>query len=75
MWHLHIIDKNGKYYTGITTGLKNRLRQHGNSPLLYTEEFADKYKAAQSEEQIKGYSRKKKQDLIAKFSTRVCAEA
>ncbi|MHC4486141.1 MAG: GIY-YIG nuclease family protein [Planctomycetota bacterium] len=26
MWHLYIIEKSDKYYTGITTDLKNRLR-------------------------------------------------
>jgi len=65
MWHLYIIEKYGKYYTGITTDLKNRLHQHGNPPLLYKEQFADKYQAAEREKQIKGYSRAKKQNLTA----------
>jgi len=68
MWYLYIIEKNSKYYTGITTDLKNRLRQHGNPSLLYKETFSDKHQAAKIEKQIKGFSRAKKGDLIAKFS-------
>ncbi|MCH7558822.1 MAG: GIY-YIG nuclease family protein [Planctomycetes bacterium] len=68
MWHLYIIEKSDKYYTGITTDLKNRLRQHGNPPLLYKETFPDKHQAAKREKQIKGFSRAKKGNLIAKFS-------
>jgi len=68
MWYLYIIEKNDKYYAGITTDLKNRLRQHGNPPLLYKETFSDKHQAAKREKQIKGFSRAKKQALIAKFS-------
>jgi len=60
MWHLYIIEKSDKYYTGITTDLKNRLRQHGNPPLLYKEQFPDKYQAATREKVIKGFSRTKK---------------
>jgi len=68
MWHLYIIQKNNKYYTGITTDLNNRLRQHGNPQLLYTESFTDKFQAAQREKQVKGWSRDKKEKLISKFS-------
>jgi len=68
MWKLYIIPKNGKYYTGITTNLQNRLRQHGHPQLLYSETFPDKYQAAQREKQIKAYSRRKKQAFIANFS-------
>jgi len=68
MWHLYIIEKSDKYYTGITTDLKNRLRQHGNPPLLDKETFPDKHQAAKREKQIKGFSRAKKGNLIAKFS-------
>ena len=71
MWHLYIIQKKDKYYTGITTDLQNRMRQHGNSPLLYKETFPDKFQAATREEQIKGWSRDKKEKLISKFSTPV----
>ncbi|MHC4572903.1 MAG: GIY-YIG nuclease family protein [Planctomycetota bacterium] len=68
MWYLYIVEKYGKYYTGITTDLKNRLRQHGSPPLLYKETFPDKLQAAQREKQLKGWSRSKKKQLIAEFS-------
>jgi putative endonuclease len=66
MWHLYIIKKNGRYYTGITTDIKNRLRQHGNPSILYQETFSDKHQAAKREKQIKSFSREKKKNLIAK---------
>jgi len=68
MWHLYIIQKNRKYYTGITTNLNNRLRQHGKPKLLYQETFPDKFQAAQREKQIKGWLKTKKEKLVAKFS-------
>ncbi len=64
MWHLYIIKQTEKFYTGITTDLKNRLHQHGNPPLLYKEPFPNKHQAAQRERQIKGWSKEKKQELI-----------
>jgi len=63
MWHLYIIQKNGRYYTGITTNLPNRLRQHANPELLYEEVFPNKFQAAKREKQIKGFSRYKKEKL------------
>jgi predicted GIY-YIG superfamily endonuclease len=68
MWYLYIINKKDKYYTGITTDLQNRLRQHGSPPLLYKETFPDKHQAAKREKQIKGWSKATKDELIAKFS-------
>jgi len=65
MWYLYIIEKNRKYYTGITTNLHNRLRRHSNPPLLYKQTFPDKLKAAHREREIKGFSREKKEQLIA----------
>ncbi|MFC1808306.1 GIY-YIG nuclease family protein, partial [Candidatus Omnitrophota bacterium] len=67
MWHIYIIEKNSKYYTGITSDLNNRLRQHGNPPLLFKETFSDKYQAAKKEKKIKAWSRINKERLIAKF--------
>jgi len=64
MWHLYIIKQREKFYTSITTDLKNRLHQHGNPPLLYKEHFQNKHQAARRERQIKGFSKAKKQDLI-----------
>jgi len=65
MWYLYIIKEKQKFYTGISTALKNRLHQHGNPPLLYKEAFPNKHQAAARERQIKGFSKAKKQELIA----------
>jgi len=67
MWYLYIIEKHGKYYTGITTDIKHRMRQHGVSRLLYKETLPDKGAASRREREIKGWTRKKKEVLIAKF--------
>jgi putative endonuclease len=68
VWYVYIIKKSGYYYTGITTDIPNRLCQHGNPQLLYKETFPDKHLAARREKQIKGWSRTKKELLIAKFT-------
>ncbi|MHC4665832.1 MAG: GIY-YIG nuclease family protein [Planctomycetota bacterium] len=67
-WYLYIILKNGKYYTGITTNLQNRLHQRGNPPILYKETFPEKILAARREKEIKGWSKAKKERLITRFS-------
>jgi putative endonuclease len=63
MWQVYICDKNDKLYTGITTDIGHRLKQH-KAMLLYSEEYSDKHSAARRERQIKGWSRKKKLTLI-----------
>jgi len=65
------------YYVGITNNLTRRLEEHNNAKnpesytasrrpvqLKYYAEFTDFYKAIQTEKQIKGWSRKKKEALI-----------
>lgn len=59
-WYLYIIEKNNKLYTGITSDLENRLRQHGNPELIYSEERLDKFIAAKREKEIKGWNKSKK---------------
>ena len=66
MWYVYICDKNGQLYTGITTDLKHRLRQHKTS-LLYSESHNNKNDAAKRERQIKGWRREKKLAIIQKF--------
>ncbi len=51
-------------YTGITTDLDNRMRQHGHAELLFSEEHQDKKDAAKREREIKGWRREKKLALI-----------
>ena len=64
MWYVYIINKKDFLYTGITTDLDNRMRQHGNARPLYVEEFQDKKIASKREREIKGWRREKKLDLI-----------
>jgi putative endonuclease len=67
MWYVYICDRAGKLYTGITTDLENRMRQHG-AKLLHFETYLDRFQAAKRERQIKGWRKDKKMDLIGKVS-------
>jgi len=72
----------GSYYTGITSNLKRRIKEHnlgirtclakGKRPvrLVYWEKFKNRKEAAKREKQIKGWRRSKKEDLIKRFSLR-----
>jgi putative endonuclease len=63
-------------YTGVTNDISNRAHQHAAGvgsaftrrynvdTLVYVERFTDAEEAIRREKQIKGYSRKKKVDLI-----------
>jgi len=64
MWYLYICNRNGQLYTGITTDLNNRMRQHNNAELLYIEGFQSKKDVAKREREIKGWRRDKKLELI-----------
>ena len=77
MWYLYITkNRNGAFYTGITTNLDRRLAEHRrgkggnytrrNKPqkLLYTEQFTRRDQADARERQIKRWSRAKKKALI-----------
>jgi putative endonuclease len=63
VWHVYICDRAGQLYTGITTDLEHRMKQH-RAKLLYTEAFDDKHSAAKREKEIKGWRREKKMQLI-----------
>jgi predicted GIY-YIG superfamily endonuclease len=62
-WYVYICDRQGQLYTGITSNLSNRMRQH-KAILLYSETYPDKYQAAKREKVIKGWRTNKKLDLI-----------
>jgi len=66
-------------YTGLTSNLTKRIRQHklglskptknrGMVKLVYRETLDSKYKAAKREKEIKGWGRKKKERLITACS-------
>ena len=63
MWFVYICDRKGQLYTGITTTLDHRIKQH-QAILLYSENYSDKHSAAKRERQIKGWRRDKKMALI-----------
>ena len=63
MWYVCICDRNGQLYTGITTDLGHRMRQHG-AKLLCSEPHRDKHDAARREREIKGWRREKRLALI-----------
>jgi predicted GIY-YIG superfamily endonuclease len=68
-WWVYIIEKKKGLYVGITTDLENRIRQHGQlAPLCY-EGPISKSDALKRERTLKGWSRKKKLELITKAST------
>jgi len=63
-WWVYIVDRKGKLYTGETTDLPNRMRQHGVSAPLYHEGPMSKAEALKRERQIKGWRREKKLKLV-----------
>ena len=68
-WFIYIIEKKGKLYVGITTDLDNRMRQHRQAVALHHEGPMSKADALKRERTLKGWSRKKKLDLIAQASS------
>jgi putative endonuclease len=71
---------NSALYTGVTSALETRNAQHKNKTfkgftakynvqkLVHFEEFSDPVSAITREKQIKGWTRKKKNDLIFKHN-------
>jgi predicted GIY-YIG superfamily endonuclease len=65
-WWVYIIEKKAGLYVGITTDLENRMLQHGQPTSLYYEGPISKLEALKRERTLKGWSRKKKLELIEK---------
>jgi putative endonuclease len=76
-YYVYILSNaNGMLYTGVTNNLERRLDEHkrgeGSSyaskfkigRLVYCEEFQSRNEAIEAEKRIKGWTRKKKLDLI-----------
>jgi predicted GIY-YIG superfamily endonuclease len=68
-WWVYIIEKRVGLYVGITTDLKNRMRQHGQTVPLYREGPMSKADAAKRERILKGWSKTKKLELIRQASS------
>jgi predicted GIY-YIG superfamily endonuclease len=68
-WWVYIIEEKTGLYVGITTDLENRMRQHGQPVPLYYEGPISKADALKRERTLKGWSRKKKLELITKTSS------
>jgi predicted GIY-YIG superfamily endonuclease len=64
-----MIEKKTGLYVGITTDLENRMKQHGQPIPLYYEGPVSKNDALKRERTLKGWTRKKKLELIAKASS------
>ena len=87
MWFVYMLLCDEKiYYLGITNNLADRFIQHKNRKsfftkkfsklkLVYCEEYLNKQEAARHEQQVKGWSRAKKQMLInGNLGRNVCTE-
>ena len=68
-WFIYIVEKKDKLYVGITTDLANRMRQHGAEVPLYHEGPMSKKDVLKRERTLKGWTRKKKLELIAQASS------
>ncbi|QQG44579.1 MAG: GIY-YIG nuclease family protein [Candidatus Roizmanbacteria bacterium] len=77
MIYLYIIKcKDGSFYTGITSDLERRIKEHNSRmksclqkskvpvELVYFEKYSTRIEAARREKEIKGWSRIKKRKLI-----------
>jgi len=69
-WWVYIVEKKTGLYVGITTDLENRMRQHGQPAPLYYEGPISKTDALKRERTLKGWSRKKKLELVEKTAAR-----
>jgi predicted GIY-YIG superfamily endonuclease len=68
-WWVYIIEKKTGLYVGITINVENRMRQHGHPDSPYLEGPMSKSEALKRERTLKGWSRKKKLELIARASS------
>jgi predicted GIY-YIG superfamily endonuclease len=68
-WWVYIVEKKTGLYVGITTDLENRMKQHNQPAPLYCEGPISKSDALKRERTLKGWSRRKKLELIASTPT------
>ena len=82
MYFLYILNcKDGSLYTGITTDVKRRFKEHKEGEgarytrthevlkIVYTERYKSRSLALKREHELKGWSREKKMKLIIKKTT------
>ena len=81
--YILINNRQNVMYVGYTEDLKKRIyfhkkklipgftKKYNVDRLVYYESFSNKEQAQQRERQLKGYNRKKKNDLVAKFNSRL----
>ncbi|OQW97739.1 MAG: hypothetical protein BWK74_05850 [Desulfobacteraceae bacterium A6] len=65
-WWVYIVEKKMRLCVGITIDLENRMRQHEQPTPLYCEGPISKADALKRERMLRGWSRNKKLQLIAK---------
>jgi putative endonuclease len=84
MYYVYILEcGDGSYYTGITTDVARRFREHqagtaahytsakGAKSVAYQEEHPDRSSASKREAEIKGWTRKEKLVLIGQNRSRI----
>lgn len=78
MWKVYIVKcSDGSLYTGITTDIERRIKEHNDSPkgakytrargpveLVYSAEFSDRSEATKEEIRIKSLTRQEKLAMI-----------
>ena len=77
MYFVYVLEcKDGSLYTGITTNVERRFKEHKDGigghytsakkavRVVYTEQYPDRSSAARREAEIKGWRREKKLHLI-----------
>ncbi len=69
-WWVYMVEKKTGLYVGITTDLENRMRQHGQRVPSYYEGPISKSDALKRERTLKGWSRRKKLELVTKACSR-----
>ena len=77
-WFLYVLQcSDGTYYTGVTTNIKRRLKEHNNSKLgakytrarrpveiVYVSEYDNRSSAQKAEYKFKQLTRKQKESII-----------
>jgi len=76
MWHVYILEcKNERLYTGITTDVERRFKEHQNNgakftsynpgvKIVHSEKYKTKSEASKREAQVKRFTRAQKLKLI-----------